>query len=81
MLDVAEKDPMIPAAASSPSSPTTDPEEEQVLIPKESCAPEPEEAAHSKGGLDIVWGRYLTRPLGFAHSQANQTHVGLGYTP
>ena len=39
-----------------PHSPPPDPEkEEQVIpIPKESCAQEPEEAAHSEGWLDLV---------------------------
>ena len=30
-----------------------------------------------EGGLDLIWGRYLTIPLGFAHSQANKTCAGL----
>ena len=79
ILDVAEKDPMGPAAASAPSSPTPDPEEEEwvILIPEEYCTLEQEEAAHLEGGLNLVWGRYSARPLGFAHSQVNQTHVGL----
>ena len=78
MLDVAEKDPMAPAPASALPSSTPDPEEEEqvVLIPKESCTSEPEEAAHWEGGLDPIWGRYPARPLGFAHLQANQTCAG-----
>ena len=77
MLDVAEKDPM--ASASPPTSPIPDHEEEEQIIqvPKESCASEPEEAAHLEEGLDLIWGRYPAIPLGFACSQANQTHVGL----
>ena len=79
ILDVAEKDPMTPAPASAASSPPPDPEEEEqvVLIPEESWTFEPEEAVPLEGGLHLVWGRYPTRPSGFAHSQANQTHAGL----
>ena len=79
--DVAccRKDPLTPALASAPSSPTPDPEEEEqvLLIPEESYNTEPEKTAHLEGGLDLVWSRYPTRPLGFAHSQANQTCAGL----
>ena len=57
MLDVEEKDPVAPVSASAPSSSTQDPEEEQaVLIPKESCTSEPEEASCSEGGLTCIWG-------------------------
>ena len=78
MLDVAEKDPVTPAPASAPSSPTPGPEEEeQIQIPEESHTLEPEEVAHSEGGLDLTWGRHPIRPPGFAHSQLNQTHRGL----
>ena len=64
--------------APAPSYPTPDPEEEQVIpIPKESYTSEPEKAAHSEGGIDLVWGRYPARPPGLAHLQVNQTHAGL----
>ena len=43
MLDVAEKDPIVPTPASAHSSPTPDPEEEKVIpTPEESCTLEPE---------------------------------------
>ena len=73
MLDIADKDLVTPTPASVPSSPIPYPkEEEQVIqIPKESCASEPEEAAHSKGGLDLIQGRYPARPLEFACLQVN----------
>ena len=78
MLDVVEKNPVTPAPTSALSSPTPDPEEEQViLIPKESCTSEPVEAAHSEGGLDLIQGRSPTRPLEFACLQVNQAHAGL----
>ena len=69
MLDVSEKDPVAPAPASAPSFPTPDPEEEEqvIQISKESCTSEPEEAAHSEGGLSLIWGRYPAIPPGFAH--------------
>ena len=68
MLDAAEKDPVAPVPASAPASPTPDPEEEEqvIQIPEESFASEPEEDAHSEGGLDLVWGRYPAIPLGIA---------------
>ena len=71
MLDVTAKDPVAPASASV--SPTPDPEKEEqiVQISEESCTSEPEEAAHSEGGLDLLQGRYPAIPLGFAHSQVN----------
>ena len=79
MLGVVEKDPVAPAPASAPSSPTPDPgEEEQVIqIPEESCTSEPEETADLEGGLDLTWGRYPAIPLQFAHSKVNQTCAGL----
>ena len=52
MLDVAEKNPMSPASA----SPTPEPREEEQItlqVPEEPCTSEPEEAAHSAGGLDL----------------------------
>ena len=67
------------APASIPTSPTPDPEEEEqfIQIPEESCASEPEEAAHSEEGVDFIQGRYPAIPPGIACSQANQTHAGL----
>ena len=58
---------------------TPDPEEEDqvVQVPEESCTLEPEETAHSEGGLDLVWGRYPSIPLGFGGSQANWACTGL----
>ena len=56
MLDVAEKDTVATAPACAPASPTPDPEEEEqvIQIPEQSCASEPEEAACSEGGLDLI---------------------------
>ena len=45
--------------------------------PREPCTSEPEEAAHLAGGLDYVWERFLSVPLGFAQLHTNQTHAGL----
>ena len=76
MLDIAEKDPVARALA----SPTPEPKEERQIIiqvPKEPCTSEPEEAAHLAGGLDYVWERFLSVPLGFAQLHTNQTHAGL----
>ena len=42
-----------------------------------ACTSEPEEAPHSMGGLDLIWGRFPARPLGFVHSQANWTNAAL----
>ena len=79
ILDVAEKDSMAPAPGSAPASPPPDPEEEEKVlqIPEESCASEPEQAAHMEGGLDLKWGRYPSIPLGFDYLLANRTHTGL----
>ena len=79
MLDVAEKDPVIPAPASAPNIPTPEPEEEkQILqVPKEPCASEPEKAAHLLGGLHLTQGRFPAIPPGSAHMQANWTHAAL----
>ena len=68
-----------PAFATASASPTPDPkEEDQVIqIPKESCTLEPEEAADSEWGLDLIQGRYPAIPLGFAHVQGTQTCTGL----
>ena len=57
MLDVVEKNPMVPTPASAPSSPIPDPEEEQAIpTPEEPCALGPEEAACSEEGLTLIWG-------------------------
>ena len=57
MLDVVEKNPMAPTPGSALSSPTPDPEEEQVVLtPEESCTSEPEESACLEGELTLVWG-------------------------
>ena len=79
MLDVVEKDPMAPAPASTASYPTPYPKEEKqiIQIPKEPCTSKPEEASHWEGGLDLVQGRYPAIPLGFTHTQVNQTHADL----
>ena len=79
MLDVAEKDPMAPTPASTPSFPTPDSEEEQVILtPKESCTSEPEEATCLEGGLTLIQGWYPTRPPGFSCLPVTQTHASLG---
>ena len=72
MLDIAEKDPVAPTPASA--SPTPEPKEEEQItlqVSKEPCTSEPEEAAHSVGGLDLIWGRFPSVPLGIAHSHVN----------
>ena len=72
MLDIAKKDPIAPAPASA--SPTPEPKEEEHItlqVPKEPCTSEPEEAAHSAGGMDHVWRRFPSVPLGFAHLHVN----------
>ena len=79
MLDVAEKDPVAPTPDSVTSSPTPDPEEEQVILaPEESCTLGPEEAASSQGGLTLIRGQYPTQPLGFVHLLVTPTHASLG---
>ena len=76
---MAEKDPIAPTSAPVPSSPTPDPEEEEVILtPKESCTSEPEEAAYSEGELTIIWGQYEARPMGFSHSPVTKTCARLG---
>ena len=79
MLDIVKKDPMAPAPASAPASPTPESkEEEQILqVPEEPCASEPEEAAQSVERLKLVWGRFPSIPPGFSHLHVNQTHAGL----
>ena len=73
MLDAVEKEAMAPTPGSAPYYPAPDPEEEKqvALIPEESCASSPEQAAHSEGGLGLIQGRYPAIPHGFAHLQAN----------
>ena len=73
MLDIARK---APASA----SPTPEPKEEEqttLLVLKEPCAPEPEEAVHLAWELDLVWGRFPSVPPGFPHSCVNWTQTGL----
>ena len=78
MLDIAERDP-VPPAASVSAFPIPEPkEEEQILeVPEEPWTSKPEEAVHSEGGLDLIRGRLPAIPPGFAHSQVNQTQAGL----
>ena len=77
VLDVAKKDPV--ALASAPASSTPNPEEEDwaIQVLEESYTSEPEETVNLERGLDLVWGRYPTIPLGFGHLQVNQAHAGL----
>ena len=75
MLDIAEKDP--PAASASPTQKPKEEEQITLQVPKELCTSEPEEAAHSAGGLDLVQGGFPSVPPGFACLHVNQTHTGL----
>ena len=78
MLHIAKRDPVAPTPTSASPSPEPKEEKQSALqVPKEPCTSEPEEAAHLVGGLDLVWRRFPSVPLGFDYSHANQTHTGL----
>ena len=56
MLDVADRGLVAPIPASTPDSPTPEPEEEEQIlqVPKEPCTSESEKAAHLMGRLGLI---------------------------